>query len=182
MLVVMDYFSRYPEVEIVSSTSATESITRWKKIMATHGLIRELRTDNGPPFNSQEWAEYLQSKNTKHRRITPRWPQANGEVERFMRTLLKVVRIPQAERQNIERALYSFLAEYRLTPHSTIGVSPSELCIGRAVEDTIPHHPSWGVMRNPYQNLMRPGRNRTTKPAADVGQRDLPLIREFTSS
>ena len=48
MLVVMDDYSRYPEVEIVSSTGAAESIARLEKIMATHGLIRELRTDNRP--------------------------------------------------------------------------------------------------------------------------------------
>ena len=82
----MDDFSLYPEVEIVSSTNAVESITKMEKIMVTHGLIGEPRTDNGPPFISQEWADYMQSKNTKHRRITPRWPQANGEVERFMQT------------------------------------------------------------------------------------------------
>ena len=143
MLVVMDDFSRYPEVEIVSSTGAAETISKFEKIMATHGLIRELRTDNGPPFNGQEWADYLRSKHTKHRKITPRWPQANGEVERFMRTLLKVVRIAHSDNQDIERALYSFLADYRLTPHSTTGVSPSAICISRKVKDIIPHHARW---------------------------------------
>ena len=45
MLVVMDDHSRYPEVEIVSSTGAGETIAKLEKIMATHGLIRELITD-----------------------------------------------------------------------------------------------------------------------------------------
>ena len=57
MLVVMEDFSRYPEVEIESSTGSTETITKLEKIMATHRLIRELRTDNGPPFNGQEWTD-----------------------------------------------------------------------------------------------------------------------------
>ena len=95
--------------------------------MATHGLIRELCTDNGPPFNGQEWADNLYSKNTKHRKITPQWPQANGEVERFMRTLLKDVRIAHSKGQDLERAVYGFLADYRLTPHSTRGVPPSAI-------------------------------------------------------
>ena len=143
MLIVMHDFSSYPEVEIVTSTNASEAIAKLEKVMATHGLIRELRTDNRPPFNGQEWSDYLRTKNTKHRKITPRWPQANGEVEHFMRNLLKVVRIAQSNEQNIEQALYDFLADYRLTPHSTTGVPPSAICIGRRVEDIIPHHPQW---------------------------------------
>ena len=129
------------------STGAAESIAKMEMIMATHGLIRELRTDNGPPFTSREWEEYLRCKTTKRRRITPRWPQANGEVERFMRTLLKVVRIAQANNHSVERAIYSFLADYRLTPHSTTGVPPSVLCIGRRVANTLPHHPNGEIPR-----------------------------------
>ena len=72
MLVVIDDYSKYPEVEIVQSTSAEETIPKIEKIIATHGLIKEIRTDNGPPFTSQEWATYLHSRNTAHRKITPR--------------------------------------------------------------------------------------------------------------
>lgn len=33
----------------------------------------------------------------KHRKITPRHPQANGEVERFMKTLRKCIRAANVE-------------------------------------------------------------------------------------
>ena len=111
--------------------------------MSTHKLISEIRTDNGPPFTSQEWATYLQLCNTNHWKITPRWPQANGEAERFMRTINKTVRIAQAGEQNTERAVFTFLREYRLTPHSTTWLAPSVVSLGRRVGDVIPHHPSW---------------------------------------
>ena len=67
----MDDYSKYPEVEIVTSTNASETTAKMEKIMATHGLIKELRINNGPPFQGQEWVEYRQAKNTKHRKITP---------------------------------------------------------------------------------------------------------------
>ena len=60
-----------------------------------------------------------------------------------MRTITKAVRIAHASGQSIERALFTFLREYRLTPHSTTGIAPSFLCLGRRVGDVIPHHPSW---------------------------------------
>ncbi|KAJ1198807.1 hypothetical protein NDU88_002646 [Pleurodeles waltl] len=139
MLVVIDDFSKYPEVELLESTVTERVIPCLEKIMATHGIIQELRTDNGPPFSSHEFASYLASHAIQHRKITPRWPQANGEAERFMRTLNKVLRIAVGKGKNLDCAIFEFLREYRLTPHSTTGVSPSSICIQREVRDTIPH-------------------------------------------
>ncbi|KAJ1172592.1 hypothetical protein NDU88_004437 [Pleurodeles waltl] len=34
-------------------------------------------------------------------------------------------------------------SDYRLTPHSTTGVAPGHLSMGRIVTDVIPHHESW---------------------------------------
>ncbi|KAJ1106160.1 hypothetical protein NDU88_003563 [Pleurodeles waltl] len=92
--------------------------------MATHGLIAEIKTDIGPPFQSQELAGYFESAGVRHRRITLRWPQANGEVERFMRRLNKVIRIPHASGQPSEYAVYSFLRNYRQTPPIPQRVEP----------------------------------------------------------
>ena len=142
-MVIIDNFSKYPVVEILRSLTAGEVILNLDKIMATHGLIQELRTDNGPPFQSQELAEYLTSWDITHKKITPRWPQANGEVERFMRTLNKVIRIAHAATYSVERSIYSFLREYRQTPHTTTGVAPSHVAMGRVGVEAIPHHPTW---------------------------------------
>ncbi|KAJ1139236.1 hypothetical protein NDU88_005611 [Pleurodeles waltl] len=56
----MGPYSRYPEVELVLSTAAHVAILKMEKLMATHGLFGELRTDSGPPFNSHKWADFLE--------------------------------------------------------------------------------------------------------------------------
>ena len=43
-----------------------------------------VKSDNGPPFNGHEFAQFADYLGFKHRRVTPLWPEANGEVERFM--------------------------------------------------------------------------------------------------
>ena len=48
LLVVIDRYSRFPEVEIVSSTKAPVIIPRLDKIFAVHGIPAILRSDNGP--------------------------------------------------------------------------------------------------------------------------------------
>ncbi|KAJ1136977.1 hypothetical protein NDU88_003390 [Pleurodeles waltl] len=138
MLVVIDDFSKYPEVEMLDMTTAGQVIPCLEKVMATHGLIQELRTENGLPFSSQEFAEYLAKHGVVQRKITPCWPEGNGEAERFMRTLNKVLRIAVAKAHNVDCALYAFLRYYRLTPQTTTKISPSALCMNRQVEDTIP--------------------------------------------
>ena len=143
MLVVIDDHSKYPEVETMSSTTATDVVPKLEKTMATRGLIEELHTDKRPSFNGQEFSEYLKSHSKTHWKITPQWPQANGEVERFMRTLGKVIRIAQASRQGIEEAIHVFLGAYRQTPHVTTEVPPSQACLGQRVVGMIPHHPGW---------------------------------------
>ena len=116
LLVVVDDFSRFPEVEIVPSTSALHVIPKLDRIFSSYGVPEIVRTDNGPPFQSHAFADFAQYLGFTHRRVTPRWPQANGEVERFMKTLKKAYRTAFAERKPWKQELYKFLRNYRVTP------------------------------------------------------------------
>ncbi len=45
---VVDYFSRYPEVVKLTSTISAAIITALKAIFSRHGIPEVLRSDNGP--------------------------------------------------------------------------------------------------------------------------------------
>lgn len=47
----------------------------------------EIKSDNGPPFNSQKFEENTQEEDFKHRKVTLGWAEANGDVERFMQRI-----------------------------------------------------------------------------------------------
>ena len=82
VLVIADYFSRYYEVELIMrSTTSEKFIECLEKIFTTHGLPQSLRSDNGPQFRSEVFERYLEDNDIEHRKTTPLWPQANGEVE-----------------------------------------------------------------------------------------------------
>ena len=72
-------------------TTATGLIHRLERIFALHGLPDTITSDNGPPFQSEEVKEYMERNGIKHHKITPLWPQANGEAEAFMKPLQKAV-------------------------------------------------------------------------------------------
>ena len=138
LLVVTDDFSRYPEVEILRSTSAKAVIPHLDSIFARQGIPEVVRTDNGPPFNSESFQMFATQLGFTHRRITPEWPRANGEAERLMKTLEKAIRTAVVQGKNWKQELFTFLRQYRATPHSTTGKSPSELLNGRKLKSTLP--------------------------------------------
>ena len=58
LLVVIDNYSRYPEVQLLHSTSAKAVIPHLDCIFSTFGIPKVLRSDNGPPFNSAEFKQF----------------------------------------------------------------------------------------------------------------------------
>ena len=68
--------------------------------------------------------------------MSPLWPEANGEVERFMKTFGKVLRTTTHWKQD----MYQFLCNYRTTPHRTTGVAPATALFGRPIRVKIPNH------------------------------------------
>ena len=97
ILVVIDAYTRYPEVDIVHSTSVPATIAKLDRIFGTHGLPCKVKSDNGPPFNSLEFANYMHEKGIESKPITPLWPQSNSEAENFNKPLEKTIRTAQAE-------------------------------------------------------------------------------------
>ena len=98
ILVVVDHYSRYYEYAIMTSTTAVKVIDNLEEIFSRHGLPTTIKSDNGPQFRSEEFQEYCKQNGIVHLKTAPKWPQANGEVERQNSSLMKRIRIAQAER------------------------------------------------------------------------------------
>lgn len=138
LLVCEDACTRWPEVVILRTTTSASIIGHLRKIFATHGLPEKIVTDNGPQFVSEEFKSYLTTHSITHRKVTPYWPQANAEVERFNRTIEKAIRTAHAEGKDWRKDIFPFLMNYRATPHGTTGVSPALLHLGRELRTKIP--------------------------------------------
>ena len=89
-----------------------------------------MTSDNGPQFRSDVFERCLEdsgvehhylplssrSSGVEHRKTTPLWPQVNGEVETQNRSLLKRMRIAQAEGKDWKDEVRKYLVAYRSTP------------------------------------------------------------------
>lgn len=137
LMVMIDYFSRYMEIEIMTKITAEETVKRWEKIFTRLGYPRTIIMDNGRQFVSKIVDDYCRLKGITKMHSTPYWPQANGEVERQNRSILKRLRISHATYGDWKHDLNYFLQMYYSTPHSTTGKTPSEL-MGRQIRTKIP--------------------------------------------
>ena len=138
LLVAIDNYSRFPEVEIISSTSAKTVTPKLDAIFARHGIPETVYSDNGPPFNSEDFTMFAKHLGFRHRPVTPLWPQANGEAEHFMSPLMKSIRAVHVEHRSWKQEFNTFLRQYRATPHATTAVSPAEALYNRQIRTTLP--------------------------------------------
>lgn len=164
LFVIHDDYSRFPVVEIINSTSASTVVPVLDRVFALLGIPEVLKTDNGAPFNSHEFQQFAEYLGFKHRKITPFHPMGNGEVERMMKTLEKVLRTAKIECKNWRQELYTFLRAYRTTPHPSTSKPPSDLLLGRPVKTRLPDMTQFNAVKSPVDNEVR-ARDTTVKAA-----------------
>ena len=137
VVVIIDYYSRLFEASFLS-TKTEKVISFLERTFALYGYLEMLRSDNGPQFISQEFDSFLAQCGIKWISTTPLWPQANGQVERLNRTILKVLRIAKSEGKDLESAMMEFAMAYKATPHAATGMTPFSLMFGREMRTKLP--------------------------------------------
>ena len=71
IVVVVDEFSPFPEVQLLTSTSAKAVVPKLDAIFSRQGVPDILKSGNGPPFNGHEFKNFADYVGFKHRKITP---------------------------------------------------------------------------------------------------------------
>ena len=132
-LVVVDYFSKYPEVISLPSKTATSVIAALKSVFARHGIPDVLVSDN-MPFASAMFRQFASDWGFQVITSSPTYPQSNGQSERFVQTVKNIMRKSREEGRDIHLALL----EYRNTPLSGLSASPAQLLMSRRLKDRLP--------------------------------------------
>ena len=86
-LIVLDAHSKWPEVHIMSSTTAAKTIAVLREIFARYGLPQQLVSDNGPQFTAEEFTMFLRLNGVKHIKCAPYHQASNGAAERMVQTM-----------------------------------------------------------------------------------------------
>ena len=92
-LIVVDAYSKWPEViRMSSSTSTSETTKVLLSLFSRHGLPDKLVSDIAPQFTSDEFKEFMKNCGILHIKTTPYHPQTNGEAERFVQTFKNFIK------------------------------------------------------------------------------------------
>lgn len=127
VITLIDYHSKWPEVYFANTVTSEVVIDFLTNVFSREGYPEEIISDNGPQFKSQVFENFLKERGIKHGVSSVYYPQANGLVERFNRSLKDFIQLSVLEGRCVQSTVVEYLAVYRATPHSTTGVSPSVL-------------------------------------------------------
>ena len=128
LLIVVNAHSKWIDVHVVPSTSATATINKLRTTFSVHGLPQTIVSDNGSAFTSAEFQEFLRQNGIEHIRSPPYHPSSNGLAERAVQTVKEGLKKMKG---TLEVRLDRFLFNYRVTPQATTGIAPAELLMAR---------------------------------------------------
>ena len=135
-IVLVDVFSRWPEVKFVPDVTSSKIIEFLEEIFSREGFCDVLLSDNGSVFTSSEFEDYLSSRGIKHELSPIYYPQYNP-VERFNGTLKNFIQTSVLEKKPLKSALQSFLFSYRSSVHPSTGLSPFVLLRNRVMKSKL---------------------------------------------
>jgi transposase InsO family protein len=98
----------------------------------------QIISDNGPQFVAKDFKEFLRLWQTTHVLTSPHYPQSNGKLERYHRTLKEQAIRPKTPLtlEDARRVVAEFVEHYNTVRlHSALGyVAPKDRLEGRHTE------------------------------------------------
>lgn len=138
VLVVVDCYSRHLTVVLMKSTDFTSFKAAMEQLFARNGYPKIMKSDNGPPFNGEEYAKYCEDRGIDRVHSAPLNPQQNGMVERYMQTVNKAIQIAVHEDKDPETALGAAIRAHNAAIHRVTQAAPEELMFARKIRRDLP--------------------------------------------
>ena len=137
-LIVADYFSKFPYVFPVASTHHFKTITHLRELFAAEGIPAVVMSDNGPPFNGEEFRQFARDFDFVHTISSPHFHQSNG----FIEAMVKKVKNAYKKTDGSPNAQARALLQLCDTPITADLPSPAEILHGCPAQGAVLSRPS----------------------------------------
>ena len=145
-MVIVDYGSKWLDFKQLKNTTSLDVIKALCEVFATHGIPKVVVSDNGPQYASSEFAQFAKEWGFTHVTSSPRYPRANGEAERAVKTAKSIL----TKNDNP----FLGLMAYRSAPIHN-GLSPSQLLMSRRLRTTLPTVPKMLAPEVPDRQVVK---------------------------
>ena len=79
-LIIADYFSKFLYIFPVESAHHFKTINHLQELFTADGVLAIVMSDDGPPFNGDEFKRFAQEFDFVHTTSSPHFHQSNGFV------------------------------------------------------------------------------------------------------
>lgn len=122
----------------VKSTNFEQTKMVLEEIFAREGFPKNIRSDNGPPFNGDEYKNYCADRGIDTSFSTPLFPQQNGLVENYMKLVNKAMAAAVSNGLCFKKELQAAVNAHNAAAHSVTGLPPEEVMLGRKIKRRLP--------------------------------------------
>ncbi|CAG9785319.1 unnamed protein product [Diatraea saccharalis] len=132
LLILVDGFTKFVNIKPVKDTKSSTTIRLLKDHISHFGVPTRLITDKGTSFTSGAFKEFIMLYGIKHIINAVSTPRANGQVERFNRTILNALSTSShgKDEKSWDKQIPDIQLGLNTTTHKTTQKSPSELLFG----------------------------------------------------
>lgn len=88
LIVIVESFTKFVFLKPVRSTKAAPLVSFLDNVIENFGVPRRIITDRGSCYTSKQFEQFCKNLNIKHVLNATATPRANGQVERYNRTIL----------------------------------------------------------------------------------------------
>ena len=153
-LLIVDYYSRFPVLHKLTSTTSKVLIQELKAVFTEMGVPTTIVSDGGPQYMSAEFKDFMKDWQIEHKVSSPRNPQSNGMAERSVQTMKASLLKTIEEGEDVNLALLMY--KTTLLSHSL--PFPVELLNSRKHNTLLPTHIVPTRLQESYKQIMDKGK------------------------